>query len=739
MCIASCSGVNPSYWPDRASAAGSPSGTLPSIATRALAAAAGRLCLTWLVTLAIAAAATCARANDEFAEQLAALEGQVQGYPRRTVVELAMLMPRADSATPALRRFAYALYGQACVLAGDATAAAELADRLEAEAAPAKDPATHAVGLLIRSAIEASGGDSGKASTLARRARELVAHVDDGYVKFSAALAAGTLARTLGQTDEALASLQDALALAESAGNAFRRSSAHYQIAVLHRVLMNAPESLAASLAAYQDGELAKSAYAMANARIAESAVMELLGRPVQELAAMEKALAIARRAHSEVAETRVLVNLADIRLRRNQFAEALELSRRALALAQGLGDSYLEATTKANMGFALFGLGRVQEGKRLTDEALADYERSGATAEIAELVSEYGRSLERAGDYKGALAQYHREQQLVREIALKARQVALLDVQEKYESEKRRREIDLLNRENAIKTAEIAQHDFQQRLWWLLAAFFAASFVVVVVLYRKLRASNELLARKNSELDVLSSHDPLTELYNRRYFQAFADAEESRTERRTPWGPNGVRALLLVDIDHFKETNDRFGHALGDAVLVAIAHRMRSTLRETDMIVRWGGEEFLIVAEVAEDKIDEIAARILHVVAAEPITVGDKAIRATVSVGFVPMPVPPSDVALSWDRAIGLVDMALYMAKVQGRNRAYGLRRFLRDVPESLAAAERDLQRAWSDGLVDMQVIYGPWPASAPPAESERPQASPAAPVATASRIAAC
>jgi diguanylate cyclase (GGDEF)-like protein len=731
--------VNPSYSPDRASAAGTPPGSLLAPAARSLAVAACRLCLTWIVTLAIAAAAPCASANDGFAEQLGALEGQVQGFPRRTVVELAMVLPRADSASPPLRRFAYGLYGQASVLAGDAPAAVELAERLEAEAAAAKDPATHALGLLIRSAIEASGGDSSKAIALARRARDLVTHAGDDYVKFSAALAVGTLARTLGQTDEALASLQDALAHAESADNAFRRSSAHYQIAVLHRVLMNAPESLAASLAAYQDAELARSAYAMTNAKIAESAVMELQGRPVQELAAMERALAIARRAHSEVAETRVLVNLADLRLRRSQFTEALELSRRALTLAQALGDPYLEATTKANMGFALFGLGRVAEGKRLTDEALADYERSGATAEIAELVSEYARSLERVGDYKGALAQYHREQQLLKEIALKARQVAVLEVQEKYESEKRRREIDLLNRENAIKTAEIAHHDFQQRLWWLLAAFFAFSFVVVVVLYRKLRESNELLARKNSELDVLSSHDPLTELYNRRYFQAFADAEESRTERRRPRGSNGVRALMLVDIDHFKETNDRFGHAVGDAVLVAIAHRMRSTLRETDMIVRWGGEEFLIVAEVAEDRIDEIAARLLHIVAAEPIVVGDKAIRATVSVGYVPMPVPPSEVALSWDRAIGLVDMALYMAKVQGRNRAYGLRRFLREGPEALAAAERDLQRAWSDGLVDMHVIYGPWPANAPQAEIERVQASPAAAPDPARRVAAC
>jgi diguanylate cyclase (GGDEF)-like protein len=386
-----------------------------------------------------------------------------------------------------------------------------------------------------------------------------------------------------------------------------------------------------------------------------------------------------------------------------------------------------------------LFGLGRVAEGKRLTDEALADYERTGATAEIAELVGEYGQSLERAGDYKGALALFHREQQLLQEIALQARQVALLDVQEKYESEKRRREIDLLNRENALQTAAIAQRDFQQKLWWLLAGFFALSFCVVVVLYRKLRATNELLGTKNAELNVLSSRDPLTELYNRRYFQAFADAEESRMERRKPKSADTVRALLLIDIDHFKETNDRFGHALGDAVLVAIAQRLREALRETDMIVRWGGEEFLVVAEVASERIDEIAARILHAISAEPIALGEKAVRTTASIGYAPMPVPPCTSALSWDRALGLVDMALYMAKIKGRNRAYGLRRFLRDDAESLAAAERDLQRAWADGVVEMQVIYGPWPTGASHAGNEWKEASAPGTPGTGARIAAC
>ena len=264
----------------------------------------------------------------------------------------------------------------------------------------------------------------------------------------------------------------------------------------------------------------------MVNARMAESAAMEFLENPARELSAMTDALAIARKAESSVKVGLVLINLADIRLRRREFNEALALSRQSLAIAREFDDTGSIATSKANMGFALFGLGRVSEGKRLADEALADYERTGATAEIAALAGEYSQYLEKSGDYKAALALYHRQRLLNDEIAAAAHQKAVLEMQGKYESEKRRREIELLNRQNALNSAELENRALRERLWWLLAAAFAISFVVIAVFYRKLRVTNGLLALKNRELSVRSSRDPLTALYNRRYFQEFMRGE---------------------------------------------------------------------------------------------------------------------------------------------------------------------------------------------------------------------
>jgi diguanylate cyclase (GGDEF)-like protein len=363
-------------------------------------------------------------------------------------------------------------------------------------------------------------------------------------------------------------------------------------------------------------------------------------------------------------------------------------------------------------MGFALLGQGRVEAGRRLADEAVADYERTGATAEIAELLGEYGRYLEGAGDSRSALALFHRERKLNEEISLAAHDKALLDLSSRFEAERRMRDVELSDRDSELRSAEQSNRQLKERLWWLLAFVFAASFGVVAVLYRKLRITNRLLAKKNRELTSQSTLDPLTALYNRRYFQDFVRLQKS-VDERSPADVDPAQGLLLIDLDHFKSVNDRYGHAAGDAVLVAISRRLRQALREEDMVVRWGGEEFLVFApDVAASRLDDIAQRIMDAVSSEPVMYRSKAIRVTASIGFAPMPLPPNATRLSWERTLGLVDMALYMAKLHGRNRAFGLRSLRREDAGAIASAERDLDAAWRDGLVEMQVLVnGPRP----------------------------
>ncbi len=575
-------------------------------------------------------------------------------------------------------------------------AALQLADQLERDGRATLDDATLAVALLIRSDAQLAS-DVPRANLLANNARALAQSGTDAYARYWAAMVVGVTARMMGQHDEALARLREAYALADTAQNPYRRAYARYQLSVLHRAMGQADSAFTESREAFSESQRAASTFGMAKAKMAESAALELLHEPAAELAAMQEALAIARAAGSDVEESLALINLADIYLRRRNFRAALESSKQSLELATNLKDGSMIATNKANMGFALFGLGRMAQGKRLAEEAVAEYERTGASADIADLLGEYAQHLADAGDYKGALALHGRQQKVFDKILSDARQRDLRELQNKFDAERRLDRIELQNRES------------QQRYWWLFSIMSLGSLTVVALLYRRVRITNRLLGRRNEELGFHSIRDPLTSLYNRRHFQNFIGEKPGETERRRGPIEKPVQAILLIDLDHFKSINDRFGHAAGDAVLIAVAQRLRDALRETDMIVRWGGEEFLVFVPTAPaGLLAEIVQRVLHAVSAEPISFQGSDVQVTVSVGYAPMLLPPDNVALGWERVLDLADWALYVAKRRGRNRACGVVSFRPSTGDAAAAAQGDLEKEWHGGVVGAQELLG-------------------------------
>jgi diguanylate cyclase (GGDEF)-like protein len=651
-------------------------------------------------------------AGGELDEPGREIEATLAAFPQEALAALTTLTRRTGDVDPAERRRLAGLQGQALILTGRVAAAREHANHLDAEAQSGRDPLLSAVARLIRSDIQWHAGDAAAAHTLAREAQAALAPGEDAFLGHWAALAAGTTARARGQFQDAVEHLHAALALAERAAEPNRHAAARYQLAVLMLALRQPQSAYEESLEAFRQAVTARNPYLMAKAKMAQSAALEILLRPAEEQAALEDALAIARATGSATTEALALVNLSDLRLRRKDARAAHDVARAALDIARRYNDVSLIATAKANMGFAQIAQGRAEAGKRLADEAVAAYERTGATAEIAELLGEYGQYLENAGDFRAALGLFHRQRKLSEEISLAAHDKSVLELSSRYEAERRRRDTELVDRANELRSAELSNRQLKERLWWLLAFVFAASFAVVAALYRKLRATNRLLARRNRELTSQSTQDPLTALYNRRYFQDFVRLETAVDERHRA-EDNPAQGLFLIDLDHFKSVNDRYGHAAGDAVLVALSRRLRQTLREQDMIVRWGGEEFLVFApDVAASRLDDIALRMMDAVSSEPVMFRGNAIRVTVSIGFAPMPLAPRDARLSWERTLGLVDMALYMAKLHGRNRAFGIKALPRDDPEALAIAERDLEAAWRDGVVDMQILVnGPRP----------------------------
>jgi diguanylate cyclase (GGDEF)-like protein len=430
-------------------------------------------------------------------------------------------------------------------------------------------------------------------------------------------------------------------------------------------------------------------------------------------LKAQSMALELQRKIGAQSLVVRSLVNMADCYLKMRDYPNAKSYSLQAIEAAQQNYDHVALATARVNLGQTYLATGNLAEGKRHFEAGLDVFQQTGDKPQLQVALSEYGEALERAGDYAGAVVAYHRERMLSNELFESQRQKAMLELQEKYDADKKQRQIVLLERENQVKSVEIDNRRLQQRVWWLLVVVFALASVVVGLLYRKVRHANALLFLKNQELKQQSVRDPLTGLYNRRHFQDFMRGH--RADEKRGAGTSGeemVSALFLLDVDHFKHINDTWGHGAGDAVLIKMSESMRDILRETDMIVRWGGEEFLaFLPAIPRNGLDEVARRLLNGISETSIEFQGTPISVNVSIGYAPYPLAPDGVALPWERAVNLVDMALYMAKGHGRNRAYGVRGFANFGRTSMEEVEQNLEQAWRAGFVDMAIVTGGYP----------------------------
>lgn len=173
------------------------------------------------------------------------------------------------------------------------------------------------------------------------------------------------------------------------------------------------------------------------------------------------------------------------------------------------------------------------------------------------------------------------------------------------------------------------------------------------------------VMLRLVAKLRHLSRHDPLTGLLNRRaWTQALAAERQMQKRKPRPLG------LLMVDIDHFKQLNDRLGHAAGDAALCAVGATLQSVARTTDVVARLGGEEFgLLLVDTDVQGASQAAERVRAAIARLPFTHEDRELPMTVSVGAAVLTAELASRTTA-DAMLSLADEALYQAKAAGRNR---------------------------------------------------------------------
>ncbi len=651
--------------------------------------------------------------NDTLAGRMREAGTNARFVPDQALRQLHAMAGDMATAPPALRTDFLYFSSMAERGTGNLPRALALADELVAIGEQRHDDVALVKGLLGRANTQWMLGKVPASHASSLQAERVAGRIADLTTRVQAAISAGQAYQEQGNYPAGLVKLQGAVDMARRIGDdTAPLGSSLYALVWLHLNMGQLDQAAEAQREALALARAAESPGRVAVALGTEYAVaIERKAFPRARRALLE-AIGLERSIGARHMLASTLAYLSDSYLKERKFQEARTFGAQALQAAIDVNSISDLATARVNLGQAYLGLGQLAEGKRHFDAGLATYEQQGDKPELQAVLLEYGSALENAGDFKGAIAAYHRERDISREMFADERRAAALELQEKYDAERRQRQIEALRRDNRAAGAELEHRRLQQRLWWLLAGAFALAATTVALMYRKVRHTNAALAVRNVELERTGSLDPLTALYNRRYFQAFMAARQDGNERRATGGDT-TGALFLLDVDHFKHVNDTFGHAAGDEVLKLIAASLREALRvsmpDADTIVRWGGEEFLVfLPAVSRAGLDDVARRILHAISSRTLAYQGSVIPVTVSVGFAPYPLMAGTTPLAWERVVNLADMALYLAKANGRNRAFGVRGFPGLDRTTVEAIERDLEQAWHAGLVALAVVPG-------------------------------
>ncbi|WP_050939097.1 tetratricopeptide repeat-containing diguanylate cyclase [Vibrio harveyi] len=227
-----------------------------------------------------------------------------------------------------------------------------------------------------------------------------------------------------------------------------------------------------------------------------------------------------------------------------------------------------------------------------------------------------------------------------------------MINIKLDLEAKLAQKELTLLEAKNALQASELESQRYREIFYFFVVA------VIGFWLFRYIRQMNrinEVLAQENTT-------DPLTKVHNRRFLPNWLDNMARRS-------PSRRFALAIIDIDYFKVFNDQYGHDLGDKMLMHVARILDEATRSGDLLVRWGGEEFVLLFEISHaDDCAKTLDRLRLAVENNNLEVDSDSMGATISLGAV-NELSAQTIKQEWDKWFFAADQALYDAKQAGRN----------------------------------------------------------------------
>lgn len=394
--------------------------------------------------------------------------------------------------------------------------------------------------------------------------------------------------------------------------------------------------------------------------------------------------------------------------LKKYQQAEAYLLQARAIA--RSIDNSTEGTVIEFNLGYIKVMRGDFETGLAEMRRAVELFSTFAPASQVAQIQGLLADAYEVAGQYQLQAQTLKQQQRLKDEFFQSERDKVFSELQIKYQSQENALQIKLLEQQTELQRKELDNRTLTQRLILLAVLLVLLIAALLFYAYISSRKVNQLLSKNNQILQQQSVHDPLTGLLNRRALQRYmaeSQAGTASTERRKS---SGNHAIFLLDIDHFKQINDNAGHAAGDDILIAVAQKLKVLCRAGDLVIRWGGEEFLLVLQQSQpETLPEFASRILSDIANQPLPAGSEPIRVTLSGGYVCLP-PRQDGQqhLHWDTALKITDQLLYQAKTAGRNQIIGLQSSTTGDEQPQLSAEELLQLV-SNKQCKTLTIHGP------------------------------